>query len=130
MLRKCHNLRNLSFIGETGVDLPTIFSVPHRKLQNVNIEHNKLREWKLFEPFDDFALRNVFEINISSTCLPIENLISLLLIRGGNFGIIAKNNNLYVKIIKKNSNILLTTIIKKSILNLFNFYNNLIFNNV
>jgi hypothetical protein len=98
LLMKTNRLRQL-IVPDTGTDLATILSVNHKKLQTISVEQNRLKEQvKLLDAsiFDEFNLRALTEVNVSHTLLPIENFLALLLAKDGSFGVIARNNNLYV----------------------------------
>lgn len=98
LLMKTTRLRQL-IIPESGFDLATVLSVNHKKLQVISVEHNRLKDSQIrmldTTVVDEFNLRALTEVNISNTCLPIENFLALLLAKDGNFGVIARNNNLY-----------------------------------
>jgi hypothetical protein len=101
MLLHSSNLKNLH-LPESGSDLSTIISVNHKKLQNINMELNKLKEWKIdLTSLDDrdFNMKYITEINISSTNLPVESLLAVLLCKEGQYAVTARNNSLYVRVI-------------------------------
>jgi hypothetical protein len=84
-------------LAETGTDLTTILSINHKKLQSINIEHNKLKDWKMLDSsiFEEFNMKFLTDINVSSTFLPIENFLAVLLAKDGQYAVTARNNNLY-----------------------------------
>lgn len=97
LLLKTNRLRSLQ-VPDSGTDLSTILSINHKKLQQINVEHNRLKDSiRMLDAsiFEEFNMRAVTEVNVSHTCLPIENFLALLMAKDGSFGVIARNNNLY-----------------------------------